>query len=102
MGDVFGAMLGATLSSTMIANLFSPLELSACALKNRIFVPPHTRSRAGKGNAPQVLNALYYAQRASAGLIIAEATQVSSEAQGYISTPSFIPPSRFKVATPPL
>ncbi len=49
-------------------------------------MPPLTRSRAGKGNPPQVSNALYYAQRASAGLIIAEATQVSSEAQGYIST----------------
>jgi N-ethylmaleimide reductase len=71
----------------MIANLFSPLELGACALKNRIFMPPLTRSRAGKANAPQGLNALYYAQRASAGLIIAEATQVSPEAQGYISTP---------------
>jgi len=86
----------------MIPNLFSPIKLGACALKNRIFMPPLTRSRAGKGNAPQALNCLYYAQRASAGLIIAEATQVSSEAQGYISTPSFIPPSRFKVATPPL
>jgi N-ethylmaleimide reductase len=71
----------------MIPNLFSPIKLGACALKNRIFMPPLTRSRAGKGNAPQALNSLYYAQRASAGLIIAEATQVSPEAQGYISTP---------------
>jgi hypothetical protein len=86
MGDVFGAMLGATLFLTMIANLFSPLKLGACALKNRIFMPPLTRSRAGKGNAPQVLNALYYAQRASAGLIIAEATQVSPEAYPLLTT----------------
>src|ERR1700675_1001356 len=49
---------------TMIPNLFSPIKLGACALKNRIFMPPLTRSRAGKGNAPQALNSLYYAQRA--------------------------------------
>ena len=80
-------MLSAALFLTMIPNLFSPIKLGACALKNRIFMPPLTRSRAGKGNVPQALNSLYYAQRASAGLIIAEATQVSPEAQGYISTP---------------
>jgi N-ethylmaleimide reductase len=49
---------------------------------------PLTRSRAGPGNVPTLLNALYYAQRASAGLIIAEATQIASEGQGYISTPA--------------
>ena len=48
---------------------------------------PLTRSRAGPGNVPTQLNALYYAQRASAGLIIAEATQIAPEGQGYISTP---------------
>ena len=48
---------------------------------------PLTRSRAGAGNVPTALNALYYAQRASAGLIISEATQVAPEGQGYISTP---------------
>jgi N-ethylmaleimide reductase len=48
---------------------------------------PLTRSRAGAGNVPTALNALYYAQRASAGLIIAEATQIVPEGQGYISTP---------------
>jgi NADH:flavin oxidoreductase / NADH oxidase family len=48
---------------------------------------PLTRSRAGRGNVPNQLNALYYAQRAGAGLIIAEATQISLEGQGYISTP---------------
>jgi N-ethylmaleimide reductase len=45
---------------------------------------PLTRSRAGPGNVPSQLNALYYAQRASAGLIIAEATQIAPEGQGYI------------------
>ena len=48
---------------------------------------PLTRSRAAEGNVPTALNALYYAQRASAGLIISEATQVAPEGQGYISTP---------------
>jgi N-ethylmaleimide reductase len=48
---------------------------------------PLTRSRAGAGNVPNALNALYYAQRASAGFIISEATQVAPEGQGYISTP---------------
>lgn len=56
-------------------------------LRNRVVMAPLTRSRAGPGNVPTQLNALYYAQRASAGLIIAEATQVVPEGQGYISTP---------------
>jgi N-ethylmaleimide reductase len=71
----------------MNPNLFSSIKLGRNELKNRILMAPLTRSRAGRGNVPQVLNALYYAQRASAGLIISEATQVSPEAQGYISTP---------------
>jgi N-ethylmaleimide reductase len=48
---------------------------------------PLTRSRAAAGNVPTQLHALYYAQRASAGLIISEATQIAAEGQGYISTP---------------
>ena len=48
---------------------------------------PLTRSRAAKGNVPTALNALYYAQRASAGLIVSEATQISPQGQGYIATP---------------
>jgi N-ethylmaleimide reductase len=68
-------------------DLFSPLEVGPLALPNRIVMAPLTRSRAGAGNVPTALNALYYAQRASAGLIIAEATQIAPEGQGYISTP---------------
>ena len=56
-------------------------------LKNRVVMAPLTRSRAAKGNVPTALNALYYAQRASAGLIVSEATQVSPQGQGYIATP---------------
>ena len=67
--------------------LFTPIEVGPLTLPNRIVMAPLTRSRAGPGNVPTVLSALYYAQRASAGLIISEATQVAPEGQGYISTP---------------
>src|SRR6478672_3086732 len=67
--------------------LFTPVRVGPFALNNRIIMAPLTRSRAGPGNVPTQLNALYYAQRASAGLIIAEATQIAPEGQGYISTP---------------
>ncbi len=69
------------------ADLFTPLRLGAIELPNRIVMAPLTRSRAGEGNVPTTLAAEYYAQRASAGLIITEATQVSDTAQGYPNTP---------------
>ena len=72
---------------TSAPNLFSPVEMGPLVLRNRIVMAPLTRSRAGPGNVPNQLNALYYAQRASAGLIISEATQISPEGQGYVSTP---------------
>src|SRR5271165_7453272 len=68
-------------------DLFSPVEIGPLRLSNRVVMAPLTRSRAGPGNTPNTLNALYYAQRASAGLIISEATQISPQGQGYISTP---------------
>ena len=68
-------------------DLFTPIDIGPLSLPNRIAMAPLTRSRAAEGNVPTALNALYYAQRASAGLIISEATQVSPEGQGYISTP---------------
>lgn len=68
-------------------DLFSPVEVGPLKLPNRVAMAPLTRSRAAPGNVPTQLNALYYAQRASAGLIIAEATQIVPEGQGYISTP---------------
>src|SRR5215510_4321928 len=68
-------------------DLFTPIEAGFLTLPNRIVMAPLTRSRAGSGNVPTLLNALYYAQRASAGFIISEATQVAPEGQGYISTP---------------
>ena len=69
------------------SNLFSPVEVGPLLLRNRVVMAPLTRSRAGPANVPNQLNALYYAQRASAGLIISEATQISPQGQGYISTP---------------
>ncbi|MBW4696017.1 MAG: alkene reductase [Lyngbya sp. HA4199-MV5] len=68
-------------------NLFSPIQLGAYTLPNRIVMAPLTRNRASEGNVPTELNAIYYAQRASAGLLISEATQVTPYGQGYPATP---------------
>lgn len=68
--------------------LFQPFSLGAYTLPHRIVMAPLTRSRARQpGNVPTPLNACYYAQRASAALIISEATQVSMQGQGYAWTP---------------
>jgi N-ethylmaleimide reductase len=68
--------------------LFSPFRLGDLDLKNRIVMAPLTRNRAThRIDAPNELNAEYYRQRASAGLIISEATQISQQGQGYIWTP---------------
>ena len=68
-------------------NLFSPYKLGNIELANRIVMAPLTRNRAGKGLIPSEFAANYYAQRATAGLIISEATQISPQAQGYQDTP---------------
>jgi len=71
-------------------NLFSPLEIGPLAVQNRIVMAPMTRARSSQpGNIPNAMMAEYYAQRASAGLIVSEATQVSSQGQGYSFTPGF-------------
>jgi N-ethylmaleimide reductase len=68
--------------------LYRPYKLGPLALPHRIVMAPLTRSRARQpGNVPTSLNACYYAQRASAALIISEATQVSMQGQGYAWTP---------------
>src|SRR5882762_8291940 len=68
--------------------LFQPFRLGPLTLPHRIVMAPLTRSRARQpGNVPTALNACYYAQRASAALIISEATQVSMQGQGYAWTP---------------
>ncbi|OAI30606.1 alkene reductase [Methylosinus sp. R-45379] len=67
--------------------LFEPYALGAITLSNRIVMAPLTRNRAGVGFVPSELAAEYYAQRASAGLIISEASQISQQGQGYQDTP---------------
>jgi 2,4-dienoyl-CoA reductase-like NADH-dependent reductase (Old Yellow Enzyme family) len=68
-------------------SLFDPLELGALTLPNRIIMSPLTRSRAGSERVPNELMAEYYTQRASAGLIISEATSVTPMGVGYADTP---------------
>ena len=68
--------------------LFSPFKLGDLSLPNRIVMAPLTRSRAEQpGDVPYELNVEYYRQRAGAGLIIAEATQISPQGKGYAFTP---------------
>jgi 2,4-dienoyl-CoA reductase-like NADH-dependent reductase (Old Yellow Enzyme family) len=68
--------------------LFSPVKIGSLTLPNRIIMAPLTRSRAiGEGRIPNDLMATYYAQRASAGLILTEATSVDPMGVGYAHTP---------------
>lgn len=70
------------------AKLFSPLKVGAITLPNRVFMAPLTRLRSIEpGDIPTPLMAEYYRQRASAGLIITEATQISFQAKGYAGAP---------------
>ena len=70
-----------------MSDLFSPYLLGNLELTNRLVMAPLTRNRAGAGEAPTELAAQYYAQRASAGLIITEGTQPSAIGQAYPHTP---------------
>ena len=67
--------------------LFDSVQLGPHTLQNRIVMAPLTRSRATKGDVPSEMAIEYYRQRATAGLIIAEATQISPTGKGYINTP---------------
>jgi 2,4-dienoyl-CoA reductase-like NADH-dependent reductase (Old Yellow Enzyme family) len=69
------------------ARLLQPFELGDLALPNRVVMAPLTRGRAGKERIPNALMAEYYVQRASAGLIIAEATTISEQANGWLESP---------------
>ena len=68
-------------------DLFTPVQLGGLTLPNRIVMAPLTRSRAAAGGVQGKMNAEYYAQRASAGLIVSEATNISVQARGYAYTP---------------
>ena len=70
-----------------MVTLFEPVQLGSLVLANRIFMAPLTRNRAHADGVPSELAATYYSQRASAGLIVTEATQISPMGKGYINTP---------------
>ncbi len=72
---------------TKASELMSYYQMGPFPVRNRIIMAPMTRNRAGEGNVPTDLNATYYAQRASAGFIISEATQISAQGVGYPNTP---------------
>src|SRR5580704_8773101 len=69
------------------SKLLEPFKLGSIALSNRLVMAPLTRNRALQGLVPNPLAVEYYGQRASAGLLISEATQVSQQGQGYQDTP---------------
>lgn len=87
----------------MTEKLFTPLTIGTLTLPNRVVMAPLTRNRATPdGDVPNALIAEYYAQRASAGLIISEGTQISPEGKGYIQTPGIYSPEQvagWKVVT---
>ena len=75
-------------------SLFEPVQLGSLVLANRVFMAPLTRNRANADGVHTKLAATYYAQRASAGLIITEATQISPMGKGYINTPGIHSPEQ--------
>jgi N-ethylmaleimide reductase len=77
-----------------MSTLFDPIHFGNIAAANRIVMAPLTRNRAGPGHAPTAMMAEYYEQRATAGLIVAEATQISPAAQGYFGTPGIYSPEQ--------
>ena len=77
----------AALARNASSDLFTPVQLGPLQLSNRIIMAPLTRSRAKEHDIPGDLAVEYYVQRASAGLIIAEATQISPQGKGYVFTP---------------
>ncbi len=74
-------------NNSELSDLFMPFQFGPYKLSNRIVMAPPTRSRAQVGDVPSILAAKYYSQRATAGLIIAEATQIFAQGKGYAFTP---------------
>jgi len=77
-----------------MTSLFDPIQVGELALANRIVMAPLTRNRAGEGQVPRELHVEYYRQRAGAGLIVTEASQVSAMGQGYLDTPGIHTPQQ--------
>ena len=75
-------------------DVFSPYTLGPLPLPNRMVMAPMTRNRAGPGEVPGPLAVTYYTQRAGAGLIVTEGTQISQEGQGYPGTPGIFSPEQ--------
>lgn len=71
----------------MADQLFTPTVMGDLSIPNRVFMAPLTRNRAESDGSPKAIAAIYYGQRAGAGLIISEATQISALGKGYLDTP---------------
>ena len=74
--------------------LFQPFTLGDLTLPNRLVMAPLTRNRAAEGDVARDITATYYAQRASAGLLISEGSQISHQGQGYLRTPGIYTPEQ--------
>lgn len=79
-----------------MTTLFDPIQIGQIALANRIAMAPLTRNRATSDGVPTDLMVQYYTQRASAGLIIAEASPISEMARGYLDTPGIHTPEQVR------
>ena len=77
-----------------MTSLFEPLRFGDIAVANRVVMAPLTRNRAAAHQVPSDLAVEYYTQRASAGLIVTEASQISPEGQGYLDTPGIHSPEQ--------
>ncbi|WP_094075990.1 alkene reductase [Notoacmeibacter marinus] len=84
------------MASTPSQTLFQPHKLGDLIVPNRVFMAPLTRNRAHDDGTPWEVTATYYAQRASAGLIVSEATQINPLGKGYIKTPGIYTESHVK------
>lgn len=73
-----------------MTDLFNPITFGEIECANRIVMAPMTRSRANENDAPTEMNALYYGQRASAGLIITEGVYPNIDGKGYVRTPGIV------------
>ena len=77
--------------------LFTPTQLGPFTLRNRIVLPPLTRSRSSQpGNIANELMATYYGQRAGAGFMVSEGTQIEPRGQGYAWTPGIYSPEQIE------
>lgn len=77
-----------------MSDVFTPITVGSWDLPQRFVMAPLTRNRAGDGGVPSDLAVEYYAQRAGAGLIVAEGTQPSATGQGYLNTPGIHTPEQ--------